>query len=306
VTTVSKVSWRTVDEGWHAVSWANEIVSIAELTGGKAPLARDGAVALDSSGDLLAVETRDGQILIAYGHGAAPGLFDVGVQPLGALALSGRAARWAAGALDGHIALHDIHSGELCTELAMETQSLTALAFSADGRLLAASDGDGHVVVYRIDSGQVVRKLETGKEIRALALHDEGFPLLAGDADGRVVLYRRALPPKELEGDQWDLSSLTCLSLTSGGALVGSARGTISKVDFGYRGISPLLNGVGPVRALGAGSSGRLRAVVSGLELELRSWDDENSLTQVIRSLPGVLSDIGEMVTGGSGNCCRW
>jgi hypothetical protein len=285
-------------KGWHAVWWDSGIVSIAELTGRKAPLARDGAVALDNSGDLLAVETRNGQILIAYGNSAAPGLFDVGVWPLAALALSGCAARWAAATLDGHIALHDIYSGELSTELTMETQSLTALAFSADGRLLAAGDGDGHVVVYRIDSGQVVRKFETGKGIRALALHDEGFPLLISDADGRVVLYRRALPPKELEGDEWDLSSLTCLSLTSGGALAGSARGTISEVDFGYRGISPSLNGVGPVRALGAGSSGRLQAVVSGPELGLRSWHNENSLTQVIRSLPGVLGDLGEMVTG--------
>lgn len=80
-------------KGWHAVWWDSGIVSIAELTGRKAPLARDGAVALDNSGDLLAVEARNGQILIAYGNGPAPGLFDAGVWPLAALALSGRAAR---------------------------------------------------------------------------------------------------------------------------------------------------------------------------------------------------------------------
>ena len=80
-------------------------VSIAELAGGKAPLAPDGAAALDGSGDLLAVEARGRQILIMFANGDESDLFKVGAWPLRALALNGRARLLAAGALDGRIGI---------------------------------------------------------------------------------------------------------------------------------------------------------------------------------------------------------
>jgi hypothetical protein len=280
------------------VWWSDgETASIGDLAGGKAPLAPDGAVALDCSGDLLAVEARGRRILVVDTCGIEPGLFKAGVWPLCALALNGRAGLLAAGTPDGRIALHRVSSGELYAELAMETGSLKALAFSADGNLLAAGDDDGHIVIYRISSGQEIHKFDAGKGIRALALYDEGFPVLIGGADGSVILYRRALPPTEIAGGDCVVSSLTCLSLTSGELLAGWDHGTISQVDFRYHRISPCLYAGGPVRALRVDSSGRVQAIVAGSELKLRSWT-EIGLTEVIHDLPGVLSDLGEVVTG--------
>lgn len=204
--------------------WTDEeTVSVSELTGGKVPLAPDGVVTLDSSGDLLAVEARGQQILTAHSRNVEPGLFKSGVWPLSALALNSHARLLAAGARDGRIALHDVPSGELHAELAMETGSLTALAFSADGGLLAAGDDDGHVVVYRVSPDQELHKFDAVRGIRALGLYDEGFPVLVGDAEGRVIAYRRALAPAKLRGSVgavWEgtgaVSSLACPPLTSG------------------------------------------------------------------------------------------
>jgi hypothetical protein len=281
------------------VWWVDgETVAISQLTGGKAPLAPDGAVALDSSGDLLAVEARGRQILIVHARGAGPELFKAGVWPVCALALNSRAGLLAAGAPDGRIALHRVSSGKLDAELAMETESLTALAFSADGFLLAAGDDDGHVVVYQISPSQELHKIDAGRGIRALPLYDEGFPVLVGDAKGRVTAYRRALPPTKLTASDGAVASLACPPLTSGEPVVGWDHGTIGRVDLRHQRIIPCLHAGGPVRALRAGSSGRVLAVVAGPELTLRSSNSEIDLTEAIRDLPGVLSDVGEVMTG--------
>lgn len=180
----------------------------------------------------------------------------------------------------------------------MQTQTLSALAFSADGRLLAAGDDDGHIVIYQTNSGQEVRKIDAGKGIRALALYDEGFPVLTGDEEGRVIAYRRALPPAQLATGDCAVSSLACPSLTADEPLAGWADGTISQVHFRYQHIIPCLQADGPVRALRADSSRRVQAIVALPELTLCTWDPAIDLTQAIRDLPGVLSDLGEVVTG--------
>jgi hypothetical protein len=278
------------------VWWVDgKTVTVSELVGGKAPLEPGGAVALDSSGGLLAVEARGQQILIVHSD-FEPDLFTVGVSPLRALALNSRAGLLAAGAPDGRIELHHVSSGRLDAELAMETESLTALAFSADGLLLAAGDDDGHVVIYQVSPGQELHKIDTRQRIRALALYDEAFPVLVGDAKGRVIAYRRALPPTTLTDGYGAVTSLTCPPLANGAPLVGWNCGTIGRVDLRRQDVIPCLRAPGPVRALRADFSGRVHAVVADPELTLRSSNTENDPAGAIRNLPGVLSDVGEVL----------
>jgi hypothetical protein len=271
---------------------------ISELANGHAPLAPDGAAALGSSGEVLAVEVTEQRILIIDARDKLSRLvFTAGVSPLCALAVHAGAGLVAAGAPDGRIALHETDTGQVRIELVMEAQTLTALAFSADGRLLAAGDDGGHVVVYQVDCGQDVRSIEAGKGIRALALYSSESPVLIGDAEGLVTLHRRALPPVELAKSHCAVTSLAFPSLNAGPSLapgdplIGRADGTIAKIDRRYRRTVPYSSaGHGPVRALWAGSRDCVMAISGSVKPELCSWTRDSDPAAVVPHPPGVLS----------------
>lgn len=194
------------------------------------------ALALDRTGDVLAVGFASGQLQIspvaAAGAGSPLAYFGHRGR-ITAVALNAGRGLAATGGADGIVRVWDVASGAPTGVVAQPADAAIALvALSDDGRYVAGVS-ERTVRIAGVTDGLVTAEVQAEAPVTAIAFAPDGASVVVGDAVGTVLLARFAEPNGSAGARVRLTSAVTSLAFVPDGSriAVGAAGGSIALVD---------------------------------------------------------------------------
>jgi WD40 repeat protein len=251
------------------------------------------AAALTPDGDVAALLSDDGRVLVQQVGQAAPPSPAPAVEQAQAVAISRNGTRLAIGSRTGTVALVEVAKEGMrsADNRQLLTSGVTALAFSPDGDRLASADEAGAVRVTNLaDSSADPLKLHGHTDgVYAMSFSNDGRLLATGGDDQKVILWDATsgrqlwtnLDHREkVRGFAFDDAASTLASVDEAGALL------VSRLSDG-RPIYPPLQHAEPLVAIAA-LSGKPSSFALAYDTAVDVWDlDERGWIQAACAVVG-------------------
>jgi len=114
------------------------------------------------------------------------------------IAVASDGSKFAAGAMDGAVAVFDAKTGHVLRQLTGHFKPVRGISFTPDSKHVLTACDDCHVNMYDVQGGALVDSF-SGHEnwVVSVAVHPDGTAFVTGGADGKVKL--------------WDMATKTCV-----------------------------------------------------------------------------------------------